>query len=268
MKHRHRSLTAVAAALAAVAATACSPRQRRCGRRRQRPCRARRARQVPRHHRRLQRLPHAVQDGPERPRAGHEPHAVGPPRGLVMPPAPALPDRAVADRRRGHQHRVGRPVGRELHRQPDARPGHRPRQVDARRLHGHDPHRPPHGPRPPDPAADADPDVQATSPTSDLEAIFAYLRDDSRRSRTACRSRCRHVGSSVESRAAGYAVATGILPIFACHSAGPVLCTDVPFGIDRHGHRHVLHVELVDRFHAEVGEADAPWRSLIAFDTR
>ncbi len=25
-----------------------------------------------------------------------------------------------------------------------------------------------------------------------------------------------------------YAVATGILPIFACHSFGPVLCTEVP----------------------------------------
>ena len=53
-----------------------------------------------------------------------------------------------------------------------------------------------------------------------------------------------------------YATATGILPIRACHSAGPVLCTDVPFGVDRDRDRHVLHLELVDRFHAEVVEGE------------
>ena len=39
-------------------------------------------------------------------------------------------------------------------------------------------------------------------------------------------------------------------------------------GIDGHGHRHVLHVELVDRLHAEVGEADDAATALIALDTR
>ena len=50
-----------------------------------------RARQVPGHDVRLPRLPHAVEDGRQGPRARHEPHAVGPSRGAGMPPAPKLP---------------------------------------------------------------------------------------------------------------------------------------------------------------------------------
>ena len=52
---------------------------------------------------------------------------------------------------------------------------------------------------------------------------------------------------------------TGIFSstIFFDHSAGPVLCTDVAVGVDRDRDRHVLHLELVDRFHAEVVEGDA-----------
>ena len=44
--------------------------------------------------------------------------------------------------------------------------------------------------------------------------------------------------------------------IFSFHSAGPVWCTLVPLDVDGDGDRHVLHVEFVDRFHAEVGEAE------------
>ena len=49
--------------------------------------------------RRLQRLPHAVEDGRRRPRAGHEPHAVGPPRG-AGDAAGADAARRPVDRRR------------------------------------------------------------------------------------------------------------------------------------------------------------------------
>ena len=42
----------------------------------------------------------------------------------------------------------------------------------------------------------------------------------------------------------------------ACHSAGPGLVDRGALGIDRDGDRHVLHLELVDRFHAEVFERD------------
>lgn len=39
-----------------------------------------------------------------------------------------------------------------------------------------------------------------------------------------CLRACRHGGMA----SADHAAATGILPILACHSAGPVLCTEVP----------------------------------------
>ena len=32
----------------------------------------------------------------------------------------------------------------------------------------------------------------------------------------------------------------------------------IALGVDRHGHRHVLHLELVDRLHAQVGEGEHP----------
>ncbi len=67
------------------------------------------------------------QDGRQRPRAGHEPHALGPPAGTEDAAGAAAAGGAVAGGRRGHQHRLGRTLGRELHRQPDARQGHRPR---------------------------------------------------------------------------------------------------------------------------------------------
>jgi len=57
------------------------------------------------------------------------------------------------------------------------------------------------------------------------------------------------------------------LPIFACHSRGPVWCTDVPSLDTAHRHRHVLDVELVDRLHAEVGEGKH-LAALIALATR
>ncbi|MFP3648118.1 hypothetical protein, partial [Paraburkholderia sp. SIMBA_054] len=45
------------------------------------------------------------------------------------------------------------------------------------------------------------------------------------------KSRDRGPGFSVRltRQAANQTVATGILPIFACHSFGPVWCTEVPF---------------------------------------
>ena len=78
-------------------------------------------------HHGLQRLPHAVEDGPEGSRARHDARAAhGHPQDLVMPPAPELPAGARGSGSgAAHQHRVRRPVGRELHRQPDARPGDR-----------------------------------------------------------------------------------------------------------------------------------------------
>ncbi len=47
--------------------------------------------------------------------------------------------------------------------------------------------------------------------------------------------------------------------ILFCHSVGPVMWALVPASVDRHRHRHVLHVEFVDRFHAQVGKADDLW---------
>jgi hypothetical protein len=61
------------------------------------------------------------------------------------------------------------------------------------------------------------------------------------------------------------AVMTGILPIFACHSFGPVMCTEVP-PESTATVTGMSHVELVDGFHAQVGEADH--RPLMALDTR
>jgi len=66
-----------------------------------------------------------------------------------------------------------------------------------------------------------------------------------------------------------YASVTAIFSstIFFDHAAGPVLCTEMPFEIDRYGDRHVAHFELVDRLHAEVPKAST--RALrIAFATR
>ena len=40
------------------------------------------------------------------------------------------------------------------------------------------------------------------------------------------------------------------------HSSGPVLWTLVPLAVDRDGDGHVLHLELVDRLHAEIGEGE------------
>jgi hypothetical protein len=60
------------------------------------PARPRRTRPLPGQHQWLPRLPHALQDGRQRPRARHEPHAVGPPRaaghatGAKLPPGPWL----------------------------------------------------------------------------------------------------------------------------------------------------------------------------------
>ena len=49
----------------------------------------------------------------------------------------------------------------------------------------------------------------------------------------------------------------------ACHSAGPGLVDAGAFGVDGYGdghvldfELHVLHLELVDGFHAEVGEGE------------
>ena len=41
-----------------------------------------------------------------------------------------------------------------------------------------------------------------------------------------------------------------------CHSAGPVVWTLEPSGVNGDGDGHVCHVELIDRFHAEVGEGE------------
>ena len=43
----------------------------------------------------------------------------------------------------------------------------------------------------------------------------------------------------------------------ACHSAGPVWWTLVPFGGGGYGDGHVDSIELVDGFHAEVGEGES-----------
>jgi hypothetical protein len=76
-------------------------------------------------------LPHAVEDGRQGPGARPLAPVFGSPRvGCQMPPAPVLqegPWVMIAER---HQHRVGRPLGRELHRQPDARRGDRPGPLD------------------------------------------------------------------------------------------------------------------------------------------
>ena len=42
----------------------------------------------------------------------------------------------------------------------------------------------------------------------------------------------------------------------AAHSAGPVVWTLVPLDVDGYGDGHVDYVELVDGFHAEVGEGE------------
>ena len=75
-----------------------------------------------------------------------------------------------------HQHRLVRPLGHELHRQPDARPGDRLwREWTEEQFIADDPHRPPPRPGPADPAADA---VAAYGQMTDddLKAIFAYLQ--------------------------------------------------------------------------------------------
>ena len=77
--------------------------------------------------------------------------------------------------RRGDQHRVVGTVGRELHREPDARSGDRPRQVDAAQLHRHDPHRPPHGTRPRQILPPMPIPMYKNFTDEDLEAIFTYL---------------------------------------------------------------------------------------------
>ncbi len=51
----------------------------------------------------------------------------GHPEALKMPPAPQLPPGPWVWTGRRHQHRVRRPMGRQLRRQPHARQGHRPR---------------------------------------------------------------------------------------------------------------------------------------------
>ena len=82
----------------------------------------------------LQRLPHAVEDGPDGPEPDMSRMLSGHPERSMMPPAPQAPDRSVARDVGGDEHRVGGSVGRELHREPDAGPGDRARQVDGART--------------------------------------------------------------------------------------------------------------------------------------
>ena len=70
-----------------------------------------RARQVPRHHVRLQRLPHAVEDGAERPRARHDARMLsGHPQDMVMPPPPKPGGPWIVGGSRD-EHRVAGPWG-------------------------------------------------------------------------------------------------------------------------------------------------------------
>ena len=91
--------------------------------------------------------------GPQGPEPDMSRALSGHPADFVMP-APPKP-RTVDLERCRHQHGVRRSVGRELHREPDARRGHRPRQVDRGHVHRRVEDRPSRGQGPPDPAADA-----------------------------------------------------------------------------------------------------------------
>ena len=71
----------------------------------------------------------------------------GHPQDLAMPPAPKLPEGPWLVVASATQHRLERPVGHELHRQPDARRGDRPGPLERTRLPADLPHRPSHGAR-------------------------------------------------------------------------------------------------------------------------
>ena len=117
-----------------------------------------------------------LEDGTERARARHDARADRPPERLRGAAAAGAASGPWVWPRRGHQHRVRRPVGHQLHRQPDARQGDRPRQLDRGDVHRGDAHRTPRGQGPADPAADAVPDRRRRSNDEDLKAVFAYLQ--------------------------------------------------------------------------------------------
>ena len=109
----------------------------------------------------------------------------GHPADFVMPPA-AEAVGPVDVERRGDQHRVRRPVGRQLHRQPDARQGDGPRQLDRGDVHRDDEDRPARRQGPADPAADAvadDPHAHRRGPEGGLRLPAVPAADPQPRSR-------------------------------------------------------------------------------------
>ena len=84
------------------------------------------------------------------------------------------------------------------------------------------------------------------------EVDVACVRDAHRRARPGCKPR----RPSTARAAYGYAVRPGSCRSARCHSRGPVSCTDVPRASTATVTGMSLHVELVDRFHAEIGERD------------
>src|SRR5687767_2917359 len=76
-------------------------------------------------------------DGTARPRARHVPGADRTPAGRPDAAAAAAAERAVDVARCGDQHGLRRTLGRELHGEPDARQGDRPRLVDGGDVRRH-----------------------------------------------------------------------------------------------------------------------------------
>ena len=113
--------------------------------------------------------------GPKGPETDMTRALTGHPQDMKMPPAPELTPGPWMGVMRRDQHRVGGPVGRELHREPDARQGNGARRLDRGDVHQDDAHRLAPGQGPASAAADAVLDGwQPDRP--DIKDLFAYLQ--------------------------------------------------------------------------------------------